>query len=158
VVLIRAARPEDLPQVDALIRATAPEASPLPREDYPADFLANTSPDDVLVAATVDRVVGAVKLGRPTPLATNAHVLMVAGLAVAADQQGTGLGRRLMSAAVDEARARGARRLTLRVLGRNDRARALYSSLGFVVEGVLREEFLLDGEYVDDVLMALRLT
>jgi ribosomal protein S18 acetylase RimI-like enzyme len=158
VVLIRTARREDLPQVDALIRATAPEASPLPRADYPDNFVANTSPDDVLVATAGDQVVGFVKLGRSTPLATNAHVLMVAGLGVAADRQGLGLGRRLMSAAADEARARGARRLTLHVLGRNDRARALYSSLGFVVEGVLREEFLLDGEYVDDVLMALRLS
>jgi ribosomal protein S18 acetylase RimI-like enzyme len=157
VVLLRAARPEDLPQVDALIRATAPEASPLPRADYPADFTAKTASDDVLVATIGDRVVGFVKLGRPTPLATNARVLTVAGLGVFPDQRGTGLGRRLMSAAADEARARGARRLTLHVLGRNDRARALYSSLGFVVEGVLREEFLLDGEYVDDVLMALRL-
>ena len=50
------------------------------------------------------------------------------------------------------------RPLTLRVLGRNERARALYSALGFVVEGILREEFLLDGQYVDDVLMALPLT
>ncbi|NUR65391.1 MAG: GNAT family N-acetyltransferase, partial [Streptomyces sp.] len=48
---------------------------------------------------------------------------------------------------------RGARRLTLRVLGHNTPARRLYESEGFVVEGVLPEEFLLDGEYVDDVFM-----
>jgi RimJ/RimL family protein N-acetyltransferase len=40
------------------------------------------------------------------------------------------------------------------VLGPNAAARALYESCGFTVEGVLREEFLLDGQYVDDVLMA----
>ena len=37
----------------------------------------------------------------------------------------------------------------------NERARRLYESAGFVVEGVLREEFFLEGRYVDDVLMAL---
>ena len=56
-----------------------------------------------------------------------------------------------------EAASRGARRLTLRVLGPNAVARGLYEACGFTVEGVLREEFLLDGRYVDDVLMALEL-
>jgi RimJ/RimL family protein N-acetyltransferase len=44
------------------------------------------------------------------------------------------------------------------VLGPNTTARALYEGAGFVVEGVLREEFHLDGRYVDDVLMARDLT
>jgi ribosomal protein S18 acetylase RimI-like enzyme len=158
VVLIRPATRDDWPTVDALIRHTAAEASPLPVEDYPDDLLARTDPADVLVAATDDRVVGFVKLGRPTSMATNAHVLTIAGLAVAAEQQGAGIGRRLALAAIQEATVRGARRLTLHVLGSNRRARDLYSSLGFVVEGVLAEEFLLGGEYVDDVLMALPLT
>ncbi len=48
--------------------------------------------------------------------------------------------------------------MTLRVLGHNHAARGLYESAGFVVEGVLRGEFLLDGVYVDDVAMALDLT
>ena len=62
-----------------------------------------------------------------------------------------------MAAAVREAGSRGARRLTLRVLAPNTAARGLYEACGFTVEGVLREEFLLEGRYVDDVLMALDL-
>ena len=157
MVRIRQARREDLPAVDDLVRATAPEASPQPREAYPESFVAKTQPEDLLVATVDERVVGFVKLGHPSALATNAHVLTIMGLGVDPAQRGTGLGRGLTLAAVEEARARGARRLTLHVLGRNGRARALYESLGFTVEGVLREEFLLDGEYVDDVLMALPL-
>lgn len=53
---------------------------------------------------------------------------------------------------------RRARKLALRVLGRGDRARLLYESCGFQVEGVLRGEFHLGGRYVDDVLMARDLT
>jgi RimJ/RimL family protein N-acetyltransferase len=34
----------------------------------------------------------------------------------------------------------------------------MYEASGFSVEGVLREQFLLDGRYVDDVLMGRRLT
>jgi len=40
------------------------------------------------------------------------------------------------------------------VLGPNAAARRLYDSCGFVVEGVLRSEFHVDGEDIDDVLMA----
>jgi ribosomal protein S18 acetylase RimI-like enzyme len=158
VVHIRLANREDLPAVDRLIRATSPQASPLPPEEYPDSFVAKAEPEDILVASLDDQVVGFVKLGRPSPMATNAHVLMIAGLAVDPQREGMGLGHGLVAAAVQEAKARSARRLTLHVLGRNSRARALYSSLGFVVEGILREEFLLDGEYVDDVLMARSLT
>ena len=56
--------------------------------------------------------------------------------------------------AAEEAARRGARKLGLRVLGGNASARALYASAGFVVEGVLRDEFWLDGRFVDDVFMA----
>jgi ribosomal protein S18 acetylase RimI-like enzyme len=158
VLSVRVATAADLPAVDALVRATAPEASPLPEADYPEDFTARTAPGDLLVATVDGQVVGFAKLGRPTPLATNAHVLAITGLGVAPQHRGQGVGRRLVLAAVDEARARGARRVTLHVLRRNGRAMDLYRSLGFVVEGVLREEFLLEGQYVDDVLMALPLT
>jgi RimJ/RimL family protein N-acetyltransferase len=44
------------------------------------------------------------------------------------------------------------------VLGHNLPARRLYESEGFVVEGILPGEFLLDGVYVDDVLMGRPLT
>ena len=40
------------------------------------------------------------------------------------------------------------------MLGIDDRARRLYESCGFQIEGVLRDEFYLGGQYVDDVLMA----
>ena len=121
-------------------------------------FGADEAPCDVLVAEEGGEIVGYVALGSPTRLESNRHVMGIRGLAVAPDHQGRGLGRALIEAAVAEARERGARRLRLRVLGANTGARALYESCGFVVEGVLRDEFLLDGRYVDDVLMALPLT
>ncbi|WP_143650286.1 GNAT family N-acetyltransferase, partial [Streptomyces tricolor] len=73
--------------------------------------------------------------------------------AVADEARGRGIGRALVRAAVAEARRRGARRLTLRVLAHNTPARSLYEAEGFAVEGVLPGEFLIDGRYVDDVCM-----
>ncbi|SCD93781.1 Acetyltransferase (GNAT) family protein [Streptomyces sp. PalvLS-984] len=72
--------------------------------------------------------------------------------------RGQGLARVLLRAARTEALRQGAVRLTLRVLGHNAPARALYASEGFAVEGVLPGEVFLDGRYVDDVLMGRSLT
>lgn len=138
---------------DGFDPATTPGAAPA--ED--ADPWARHDPDDVLVAELDGRVVGYLTLGRPTTLPSNAHVWQVQGLAVHPDARRRGVARALLRAGVEEARARGARRLTLRVLGTNPGAQALYASEGFAVEGVQRGEFVIDGAEVDDVLMARRL-
>lgn len=102
-------------------------------------------------------VAGYAKLGQSMAISSHEHVLELGGLAVDPRCQGRGVGRGLVEAAVEDARARGARKLSLRVLGLNTGARRLYESCGFSVEGVLRAEFLLEGRFVDDVLMARHL-
>ncbi len=128
----------------------AVQPRPEPGESF---FTERSGPEQVLVAELDGAVVGYLRLGRSTSLACNAHVRQIQGLAVAEEARGAGVARALLRAARDEARRQGARRLTLRVLGHNAPARALYASEGFVVEGILPEEFLLDGKYVDDVFM-----
>ncbi|WP_432055298.1 N-acetyltransferase family protein [Streptomyces sp. bgisy022] len=153
---IRPARPDDEERLARLDRDTwSPlhAVTPRPEPPYGPFFTERWGPPDHLVAEYAGRVVGYVRLGFPTPLASNAHVRRIAGLAVAEDARGLGVGRALVRAAVTEARRQGARRITLRVLGHNAPARALYASEGFVVEGVQPEEFLVGGAYADDVLM-----
>ncbi|MFD8395834.1 GNAT family N-acetyltransferase [Streptomyces sp. NPDC059680] len=153
---IRIAVPADEEQLAALDRATwstLHAVSPPPEGPF---FDERHLPEDYLVAEAGGQVLGYVRIARPTRLAANAHVLQIQGLAVADDARGQGLGRALIRAAVEEARGRGARRLSLRVLGHNAPARALYESEGFAVEGVQPQEFFLDGAYVDDVLMGRR--
>lgn len=153
---IRRALPDDDEELGRLDRATwSPlhAVMPEPQPPYGPFFDERHSPDDHLVAELDGRVVGYVRLAFPTPLAANAHVRQIQGLAVSDAARGSGVGRALVRAAIDRARADGARRITLRVLGHNTPARTLYEGEGFVVEGVLPGEFLLDGAYVDDVLM-----
>lgn len=153
---IRRALPADDEELGRLDRATwSPlhAVMPEPQPPYGPFFDERHSPDDHLVAELDGRVVGYVRLAFPTPLAANAHVRQIQGLAVAEEARGRGVGRALIRAVTEEARRRGARRLTLRVLGHNTPARKLYESEGFVVEGVLPEEFLIAGDYVDDVFM-----
>ena len=152
---IRPATDDDVPALQALdVAIWSPDVTPAPKPAADKPF----ATDGVLVAEVDGVVAGYVKLAPPTPLESNAHVLECRGLAVDPARQGAGLGRRLMEAAARDAAARGARKLTLRVLTPNTGARRLYESLGYEVEGVLRGEFLLGGRYVDDVLMALDLT
>jgi ribosomal protein S18 acetylase RimI-like enzyme len=160
-IAIRPARPADGRAVARIDRATWTSAtSPAPPPSPPdwRVFRASLDLRDVLVAELDGRVAGYVRLGRSSPLEATRHVQHVHGLAVDPALQRRGVGSALLRAAVAEARSRGARRITLRVLGGNEAARRLYERAGFVVEGVLRGEYLLDGEYVDDVLMALDLT
>lgn len=115
-----------------------------------------TPPDGAaghLVAEDAGRLVGYVRVTLPTPLPSNAHVRQVQGLAVSPDARGRGIGRALVVAAVARARADGARRIWLRVLGSNPEAQRTYAAAGFAVEGVLPGEFLRAGRYVDDILM-----
>ncbi len=156
-VLVRPARVTD----DALLaaldrRCWSPEAdvTPFP-EPGMAFFREGHSPEGVLVADDGGTVIGWIRLGRPTPLESNSHVQQVQGLAVDPAARGSGVGRVLVHAAVDLARHRGARKVTLRVLSTNEAAQRLYGSVGFAVEGVLAAEFHLHGADVDDVLMAL---
>jgi ribosomal protein S18 acetylase RimI-like enzyme len=158
VTTIRTATRDDERLLAALDRMTwSPAVAPGPLWDEHADFFAKDPPEDVLVAELDGAVVGYVKLRRPTDLPSHRHVRQVNGLAVDPAVQRHGVGRALLLAAIDEARRRGARRLTLQVLGTNPGALALYTGCGFEVEGVRRDEFFLDGEYVDDVLMAVHL-
>ncbi|MQS04038.1 GNAT family N-acetyltransferase [Streptomyces alkaliterrae] len=134
--------------------------TPPPEPPHPPFFEGRQDPAEFLVAEVPDLPgpVAYLKLAPPTPLASNSHVLQVQGLAVAVAARGRGVARALLRAAAERARARGARRVTLRVLAPNAPARALYAAEGYVEEGVQREEFRIDGRYVDDVLMALDLT
>ena len=160
MTVVRPARAEDDPDLQALDAATwSWVVSPAPRPPHGRRFFdAATRPDDVLVAVVDGVVAGYVALGPVLPLAANRHVLELKGLAVDPGQRRRGIGASLVRAAVEAASARGARRLRLRVLAPNQAARALYEACGFEVEGVLREEFRLEGRYVDDVLMARDVT
>ena len=156
---IRRARHADDAALQAIEVATfswlaMPAGPPDPAAPF---FVDGAGPEDVLVAE-LDRVVGYVRLRHPSRLPAGRHVLQINGIGVDPAYRRRGIARALLDAAIAEARSRGARKLTLRVFAPNVAARGLYEAAGFEVEGVLRGEFLLEGDYVDDVLMALDLT
>jgi ribosomal protein S18 acetylase RimI-like enzyme len=157
---IRKARVGDDAALVAIDDATwSPHVTPAPRpaESDRAFFDNGRGPDEFIVAVVDGSVAGYVSLHQWSPLPAHRHVLEINGLAVDPARQGMGIGRRLVEEARREAANRGATKLTLRVLGPNAGARRIYEACGFTVEGVLKGEFLLDGQLVDDVLMACQL-
>jgi ribosomal protein S18 acetylase RimI-like enzyme len=158
-VVIRAARADDdaaLQRVDATTWSSA--VSPVPPPQQTRSFFDSTTVDEVIAAELGSEIVGYVKLGPFYKIDASTHVVELKGLAVDPDHQRSGIGTLLVQAAIGAARRRKARRIVLRVLASNPTARRLYERCGFKVEGILREQFLLNDRYIDDVLMALDLT
>ena len=77
------------------------------------------------------------------------------GMGLLPTARGRGVGRQLAQAGIAAAVARGAERIELEVFASNTRAIALYEQLGFVREGVKHRARKLDGQYEDNVFMAL---
>ncbi|HMK92672.1 MAG TPA: GNAT family protein [Thermoleophilia bacterium] len=81
------------------------------------------------------------------------HVLEI-GMSVAAAARGVGVGSALLDAALAWAAVAGYQKVVLSVFPHNERAIALYERHGFVREGVRARQFVREGRYLDEVLMA----
>jgi ribosomal protein S18 acetylase RimI-like enzyme len=151
-VVVRAAEPGDDAALRALhaeawTSATTPTAGPPTSKEGRETFV-----------ATLDgRLVGAVELGPRTAFESNAHVGVLAWLAVSKAARRHGVGAALSRHVITTARARGLKKLALNVLATNTGAVALYESLGFELEARRVREFFLDGRWVDGLELALML-
>ncbi|MCW2884888.1 MAG: hypothetical protein QOE54_6850 [Streptosporangiaceae bacterium] len=149
-----AARSDEAALTELDRRTWAPDNAITPMPEKGSAFFDHWHlPDQFLVAERDGRLIGFVRVVQPIPVPSGAHVRQIQGLAVDPTERRRGLGRALLDAALDEARRQGAIRVTLRVLSVNTNARRLYESLGFAVEGVLPREFLIEGTFVDDIVM-----
>ena len=117
-------------------------------------FFARSGPEVHLVAEYGGAVVGYLRLQDKYPFPEGTGVLAVNGLAVAHSARGRGVASTLITAAVDESRRRGARKLSLNVHAVNAAARRLYERHGFVVEGFYHDEFIIEGTLIDALAMA----
>ncbi len=89
----------------------------------------------------------------PKPRPVHAHV-GVLGMGLLPPFRGQGIGRQLIEKTLDAARDLGLSRIELTVREDNANAMALYEKIGFVAEGVQRNAFKVDGQYVNLVMMA----
>ncbi len=78
-------------------------------------------------------------------------------LYVERSERGTGIGRRLLEALIGRARALDYHKLVLAAFPYNEAGGALYARCGFRTVGIYREHGMLDGRWVDVMLMELLL-
>jgi ribosomal protein S18 acetylase RimI-like enzyme len=91
-------------------------------------------------------------------MAKMAHCSTLWGMYVAPEHRRAKLGRRLIDAAIEAARAMPeVERIALSVDEQNPHAQALYRAAGFVAWGTERDAFRAAGRAVDEVHMVLRL-
>lgn len=108
--------------------------------------------DPMVVAIGADALVGWCDIGRNS--APSRRHRGVLGMGVIADWRGRGVGAALLTAALDLASRREFIRIELDVHADNAAAIALYEKFGFAREGVQSDGALIDGRFVDVVLMA----
>ena len=107
----------------------------------------------VIVAEAGDQLVGYLELAGGAFRRNRTTAYLVIGVLTEASGQGVGTG--LLAEAKRWAAAHGVHRLELTVMARNRRAAGLYERMGFSVEGRRAQCLLLDGEFVDELYMAL---
>lgn len=159
-VRVRAAVREDDAVLLALDRVSWPPGTVFPsvlrrRTDY--FFTDRDLPDQHLVAEYQGEVVGYAKVRPVYTMPEGAHVYAIHGIVVAEHARRRGVASALLRAAEDFVRVRGGRKLRLGVLAGNHAALRLYKQHGYVIEGTHKNEFILDGQYVDDIQMSKHL-
>jgi putative acetyltransferase len=158
-VVIRSAEPEDAARIAALLGQPGVAEGLLQTPDAPnasrLEYHQKVEPHACrLVAVAGEEVVGSAGLHVAGPALRRMHVRSL-GLCVAPEWQGRGVGRKLLARLLDWAdNWAGVLRVELHVHADNERAMALYRSMGFVEEGRHKAFSLKNGRYVDSISMA----
>jgi len=125
-----------------------------PSLEKSAAFIARAATDVTIAARAIlleDRHVGNVVLDQIDRHARKTRLSIYVG---EDDTRGKGVGKRALEEALRLAFGElGLNKVWLTVHARNARAIAAYVAVGFQVEGVHRQEFLLDGVLVDELYM-----
>ena len=79
------------------------------------------------------------------------------GIAVKSRHRGKGLGTVMIKRAIEWFRMNDIKKLNLEVFSSNESAIRLYEKIGFVTEGIKKDQFNIEGKFVDDVLMTYKL-
>lgn len=78
------------------------------------------------------------------------------GVSILKEYWGNGIGEELVKYLINWSKSSGMiRKINLRVRTDNTRGISLYKKLGFLEEGIIKRDFLINGEFYDSLLMGL---
>ena len=134
------------------IHRASPLADDRTREWYASRAQVDGRLDLAVVNRASDTVVGEVMLNEFDPSSNSANFRTLMG----PEGRGRGLGTEAARLILGHGfEVIGLHRISLDVFAFNPRARHVYATVGFVVEGVKRDAFAFDGEYVDEIWMSI---
>lgn len=159
-ITVRRATRSDINPFATLLQALADEGKYIAAErvnQEQKDRLAKSVDDPRVLLAVAEvggALAGTLSLGNYGGLEKTKHLRNL-GMGVAKRFRGIGVGTALMDYAIRWARRKKVKKIVLSVFSTNRRAMRLYLKFGFVSEGVRKKEFVIDGRYVDEILMGL---
>ncbi len=164
VYRIRDAVPEDAPFIVEILTKVGQEGIYIANEGHymsaeqQAQVLVRRDPEIhlILVAEQGSRIVGTLEMVRGI-FQKNRHTANF-GMALAPEGRGRGLGEGLLLAGHDWARQLAIQKICLSVFSSNQAAIRLYTRLGYEEEGRRKNQFLLNGSWADEILMACYLS
>ena len=122
-----------------------------------AEQLSYPAPNAAFGAFWDEELVGSAAVAWQSRFASSRHNVVLWGTFVSPRFRRRGLGRLLVTRAIEHARTHAVRRINLTMFLPNDAAEQLYQSLGFVRCGVEPEAVCLGGIYHDGAQMSLLL-
>jgi hypothetical protein len=154
--LVRLAEPKDARGVIMCMQSVMDERIYLVGEYYmltekgEQERLKN--PDDAtFVCEKDDQIIGVLTLQRGFHR-KNRHTANL-GIAIKKGHRHKGIGTKLMQKSFEWCKQNGIKKLNLEVFSSNTNAIELYKKLGFEEEGRRKDQFFMEGTYVDDVFM-----
>jgi len=157
-VVVRPATPDDAEAICAIYNQGIEDRSATLETELrtPSErrqWLSSREPrHPVIVAETGGGVVGWGSLNLFNPRDAYRHVVDFS-VYVERGSRGTGIGRRLLERLIELARDLGYHKMVLSAFPFNPAGMALYEKMGFTRVGIYREQGLLDGKWVDTVIM-----
>jgi hypothetical protein len=155
---IRIAKPSDASGIIRCMQSVMDEKIYLVGDIYlytergEKDMIKN--PDDLNIVSVVNNeVVGIMKIQRGIFRKTR-HTATL-GIAVMRGYRHLGMGRRMIGEGIEWCRKEGIKKLNLEVFSSNENAISLYRKMGFEIEGVRKNQFLIFDTFVDDVIMSI---
>jgi RimJ/RimL family protein N-acetyltransferase len=165
LVKVRRSVPGDAPAVVAAIEAVCAEGIYFQTDAFIPDrhweavlYRLESVPQHLLAVAELEgEIIGTVRLFAGMCGSKDQHVAEL-GIFVLPPYREQGVGKRLMTYALDWAAGQDLLKITLSVFATNQRAIHMYEQFGFVLEGKRKMQYNVGGEHVDEILMAKFLT
>ena len=157
-IIVREANEEDGKLIESLVNSVAsekrfivPERS---RKDWDEAIKEIKSRKSLIIVAQIDgKIVGMAHLVRGK-FEKNGHVGSL-GISILKGFRRMGIGTAMMEYIIDWANQQdGLEKISLTVFSTNKGAIDLYHKSGFMIEGVSKKQYKIEGKYIDDMIMA----